>query len=665
MNKTLKIALIGAALLMLCFSLFTLPSLAQTNHLQLMVTEEGGKVTSLKELSAGKEFMVVLILGADCPLSKKALTEAAEDVLKASPDGRVGIFGLLVARDDDEDIKRLKKDFNVSFPLYMDRDNSVAAKMGVKVVPTAILLNSAGKILYQGRINDRVEQLGKRSSARRHDLFEALKDVLEGNPVRVAKTEAVGCPVEIRRPTPDANSKVEYYRDIQPFLYKHCVVCHQDKSVAPFSLATYEDATLWMETAIGLIEQKTMPPGQAESDFAMENLIPNPTPMQIDMLRKWLADGMLRGPLPAKPLDLPSTDPEAGELGKPDMVLKQSGPMTLAPIGDDVYRFLVFKLNLKEELKIRSIRLVPNNIKVVHHALMFFGDSANLAETSADKNLINFGLFPGDKGPGYGQGPMLAKYLKLDNNSTRYSFEMIGGYAPGSGSYRAPNGFCWTIPPNSDLLVQMHYHRTGKVETDLSTIELHFAKGDINPTMEYRASNINDEAFLVMPPNERKHTSFDWPVEEDCQIVSISPHGHYLTLSQTLTLKRPDGTRQTLVHVPVYDFNWQKLYTFREPVPVPKGSKINVSSFMDNTSGNPHNPNKPPKAIFMGEKTTDEMVFPFIALTVHKNSQWNLKRALHSGYRNGSVVDLLRHGFGFESPSDEATPGKNKKVNQP
>lgn len=71
MHQTLKIGLIGAALLMLCFSLFTLPSLAQTNHLQLMVTEEGGKVTSLKELSAGKEFMVVLILGADCPLSKR------------------------------------------------------------------------------------------------------------------------------------------------------------------------------------------------------------------------------------------------------------------------------------------------------------------------------------------------------------------------------------------------------------------------------------------------------------------------------------------------------------------------------------------------------------------------------------------------------------------
>ena len=106
-----------------------------------MVTEEGGKVTSLKDLSAGKEFMVVLILGADCPLSKKALTEAAEDILKASSDGRVGIMGLLVARDDDEDIKRLKKEFNVTFPLYLDRDNSVAAKLGVPAVQIRAVSN--------------------------------------------------------------------------------------------------------------------------------------------------------------------------------------------------------------------------------------------------------------------------------------------------------------------------------------------------------------------------------------------------------------------------------------------------------------------------------------------------------------------------------------------
>ncbi|NDD99876.1 hypothetical protein EB008_06300, partial [bacterium] len=74
MHQKSKTCLIGAALLILCFSLFALPSLAQTNPLQLMVMEEGGKATSLKDLSAGKDLMVVLFLGADCPLSQKALT---------------------------------------------------------------------------------------------------------------------------------------------------------------------------------------------------------------------------------------------------------------------------------------------------------------------------------------------------------------------------------------------------------------------------------------------------------------------------------------------------------------------------------------------------------------------------------------------------------------
>ncbi|MFN6053434.1 MAG: hypothetical protein ACK47R_21620, partial [Planctomycetia bacterium] len=104
MRQMPKIWLIWATLPFFCFSLYSLPSLAQTNPLQIMVTEEGGKATSLKDLSVGKDLMVVLLVGSDCPLSQKALTEASADILKASPDGRVGILGLLIARDDDEDI---------------------------------------------------------------------------------------------------------------------------------------------------------------------------------------------------------------------------------------------------------------------------------------------------------------------------------------------------------------------------------------------------------------------------------------------------------------------------------------------------------------------------------------------------------------------------------
>lgn len=643
--------------IILCFGFYNVSSHAQNNPWSLQVFDSSGKPVELKNLSAEKGMTILLFLGSDCPLSKKAVTEVTEDLAKVEAFEKVNLLGLLVARDDADDIKRLKNEFKVSFPLYLDNNNLVAGKLGVEVVPCAVLMNKDGEILYQGRVNDRVEQLGKRSNARRHDLLEALKDVMQGNPVRVPKTEAVGCPVETRKATPNAKGKVEYYRDIQPLLYSHCVVCHQEKGVAPFSLAEYNDATLWIETSIEMIETRTMPPAQAESHFAIEELIPKPTAAELNLLKSWVAEGMPQGTRPEKPFELPPTDPEAGKLGKPDMVLKPEGPMTIAPVGDDLYRFMVFKMNLDREVKIQAVKMIPGNRKVVHHSLILFGDSSDLASISSDKDLINTGLLPGDKGPGYGQGLKLGKYLRPEKNSARHGFEMVGGYAPGAGSYKSPKGYAITIPPKSDFVVQMHYHRTGKVETDFSSIELYFAKGEINPTKEYRTSNINDENFFLMPPNQRKHTSYEWSAEEDLLIASISPHGHYLTLSQNLTLERPDGTVQTLVNVPKYDFNWQRLYTFREPVWVPKGSKVRVSSLLDNTSANPHNPHKPPKPVFVGENTTDEMVFPFISLIIDKDSKLDLQRSINSIYRNANLVEFLKQVFDHEN-SDEPDPMK-------
>lgn len=663
MRKAPKVMLLVLALV-LPFGFPALSFQARDNPWNLQVFDSSGKPVELKKLAAGNDLTVLLFLGADCPLSNKAITEAAEDLEKIKTLGKVGLFGLLCARDDAEDIKRMISDFKASFPLHLDRDNQVAGKLGIEVVPTAILLNNDGKILYQGRINDRVEQLGKRAKARRHDLLEALNDALKGNPVRVARTEVAGCPLETRKATPNTKGRVEYHRDIQPFLYSHCVVCHQEKGVAPFSLAEYNDATLWMETSIGMIETKTMPPAQAESHFAIEELIPKPTAAELNLLKSWVAEGMPQGTRPEKPLELPPTDPEAGKLGKPDMILRPEGPMTIAPVGDDLYRFLVFKMNLDREVKIQAVKMIPGNKKVVHHSLILFGDSNELSKISSDKDLISAGLLPGDKGPGYGQGLKLGKYLRPEKNSARHGFEMVGGYAPGAGSYKSPKGYAITIPPKSDFVVQMHYHRTGKVETDFSSIELYFAKGEINPNKEYRTSNINDENFFMMPPNQRKHTSYEWSAEEDLQIASISPHGHYLTLSQNLTLELPDGTVQTLVNVPKYDFNWQRLYTFREPVWVPKGSKVRVSSLLDNTSANPHNPHKPPRPVFMGENTTDEMVFPFISIIIDKDSKMDLQRSINSIYRNANTIEFLKRVLDYETP-DEPDPIKKTSGNKP
>ena len=79
------------------------------------------------------------------------------------------------------------------------------------------------------------------------------------------------------------------------------------------------------------------------------------------------------------------------------------------------------------------------------------------------------------------------------------------------------------------------------------------------------------------------------------------------------TAEYPDGTSETLLSVPKYDFNWQFKYQLEEPLFLPAGTKIIAKGAMDNsnrTLGKP-DPNKP---VFYGLQTMHEMFFGFLTL---------------------------------------------------
>jgi hypothetical protein len=72
----------------------------------------------------------------------------------------------------------------------------------------------------------------------------------------------------------------------------------------------------------------------------------------------------------------------------------------------------------------------------------------------------------------------------------------------------------------------------------------------------------------------------------------------------------PDGTMETLLHVPRYDFNWQLSYQLAEPRHVPAGSWLMVSGAFDNSSDNPANPDSK-KRVGFGLQSWDEMFIGF------------------------------------------------------
>jgi len=76
------------------------------------------------------------------------------------------------------------------------------------------------------------------------------------------------------------------------------------------------------------------------------------------------------------------------------------------------------------------------------------------------------------------------------------------------------------------------------------------------------------------------------------------------------------GQSQCLINIDDWDFNWQGLYRFKDPLAVSAGSTLSLEAFYDNSPGNWRNPNDPPKPVSWGEATTDEMCIAFIGFTI-------------------------------------------------
>jgi len=104
-------------------------------------------------------------------------------------------------------------------------------------------------------------------------------------------------------------------------------------------------------------------------------------------------------------------------------------------------------------------------------------------------------------------------------------------------------------------------------------------------------------------------------LEKDAEAAGVLPHMHLLGKSMEIMAVRPDGTREVLVWVRDYDFNRQTSYVFKRPVPLPKGTRVEVVAYYDNSEQNPRNPNKPPKAVRWGESATDETCVAYLTYT--------------------------------------------------
>jgi AhpC/TSA family len=143
---------------------------------------------------AGARGVAFLFVSVDCPISNRYAPEVRR--LHDKFEGQ-GISFSLVYPNPVEPVAAIRRHIkDYSYPMRALRDprHELVQKAGATITPEAAVFDPNGRLLYRGRIDDRYVSLGlERPVATRHDLDEALTDIVAGRAPRQATTQAVGC----------------------------------------------------------------------------------------------------------------------------------------------------------------------------------------------------------------------------------------------------------------------------------------------------------------------------------------------------------------------------------------------------------------------------------------------------------------------------------------
>jgi len=392
--------------------------------------------------------------------------------------------------------------------------------------------------------------------------------------------------------TPGASPSASptFNKDVAPLLFKHCTGCHRPGEVAPFSLLSYAEVAKRSEQIVRVTHNRFMPPWKPKAGYG-EFLDPRGlSEAEMAMLSDWAKAGAPEG----DPADAPEAPryTEGWQLGTPDLVLKMPEPYTLPAEGGDVYQCFVLPAKLAETRGISAIEIRPGNRKIVHHAILY-ADDKGLARQKDDK----------EPGQGYrcfgGPG-----FLPSGN---------LGGWAPGMTPRFLQEGTARRLPKGSDVIMQLHYHPSGKVETDVTQIGLYFSK---KPPERFLAAVPLLNLDLEIPAGMDHHkTGAAFKLPMDLDVVGVVPHMHLLGQEMKVFATLPDGTVKPIIWIDDWDFNWQGEYGLKAPIHLPKGTQLQFEAVYDNSDKNPNNPHSPPKKVSWGENTTDEMAVAFVQFT--------------------------------------------------
>jgi len=121
---------------------------------------------------------------------------------------------------------------------------------------------------------------------------------------------------------------------------------------------------------------------------------------------------------------------------------------------------------------------------------------------------------------------------------------------------------------------------------------------------------------FVIPANDgNAEVKATQALAKDTLVTALTPHMHVRGKDMIYIAHYADGTSETLLSVPRWDFNWQITYQLATPKLLPKGTELEVIAHYDNSGSNKFNPD-PSKDVRWGDQTWEEMMIGFYSTVV-------------------------------------------------
>ncbi len=346
------------------------------------------------------------------------------------------------------------------------------------------------------------------------------------------------------------------------------------------SLMSYKEVRPWARLIRERVADRSMPPWSADPKYGHWANDPRLSDQEIATVVDWVNAGAPEGDAKDLPPQPKFTD--GWTIGTPDVVIEMPNEYTVPADGTVPYLYFSMPSGFTEDKWIQAMEIRPGNRKVVHHVIAYAQDP-NIKDTN-----------PGGEG------------------EIRRGRTHLGGITPNKTGVVLGPGMARLIKKGSNIVFQMHYTTYGEAAKDRTKIGFVFAKEPGKKIVN--TGNAANGKFVIPPGNPAYEVKASKTFDEDVVITSFMPHMHVRGKSFVYTAIYPDGRSEILLNVPKYDFNWQHTYIPKQPIALPKGTRLDCVAYFDNSEKNKFNPD-PSKEVRWGDQTWEEMMIGWFTYT--------------------------------------------------